>query len=176
VSNAAQQALAADEGRRSPCGLAVALAAEARYVSQTEVMSTLAEIEQQLPNGFHDAEIRSCTLDFMSRTVSFVLDVWIGDMASSDESQRERYRAGTLAIAGVAFCQIEAPDPTYPFREAKPLRVDLCKPEPSPIGSAASAASFQARFYVSNWNSFINLAADDAKLEWTDDATLSRAG
>jgi hypothetical protein len=24
-------------------------------------MSTLAEIEQQLPNGFHDAEIRSCT-------------------------------------------------------------------------------------------------------------------
>jgi hypothetical protein len=39
VRNAAQQALAADEGRRSPRGLAVALAAEARYVGQALLLA-----------------------------------------------------------------------------------------------------------------------------------------
>jgi hypothetical protein len=167
------QGVAADERRR--LGLRLALAAERRYVSQTAVMSTLAEIEQQLPNGFHDAEIRSCTLDFVARTASFEVDVWIGDLDSSDEALREQYRRAGLVVAGLAFCQIEAPDPTYPFRELKALRVDLCEPVPSHIGSAVSDVAFRARFYVSNWNSFIDIAADDATLEWAG-APVSRAG
>jgi hypothetical protein len=129
-------------------------------------MATIAEIEDQLPNGFHDAEIRSCALDFVARTATFAVDIWIGDIGSSEESQRERYRPARLEISGLAFCQIEAPDPSYPFREQKPLRVDLCEPEPSSIGSAVAAARFLARFYVSNWNSFINFAAENATLEW----------
>jgi hypothetical protein len=54
-------------------------------------MTSLGEIAATLPNGFHDAEVRSCSLDFQERTASFELNVWVGNMEASPE-ERELYR------------------------------------------------------------------------------------
>jgi hypothetical protein len=140
-------------------------------------MATLKEMAAQLPNGFHDTLISACAVDFVARTVEFDVRVWTGDMDSSQESEREQYRAGRLVIAGLAFCQFEAPDPRYPFADRRPISVDLCEPEAShPITSTLPANVFSGRFFVSTWNSFIHLAGEHATLDWIDGEIASDAG
>jgi hypothetical protein len=73
-------------------------------------MTTLVEIAQSLPNGFHDARVRECHWDFVARTLAFELDIWVAEDAVATE--RERYRPARLLIVGLAFCQMEPPDRT----------------------------------------------------------------
>ena len=140
-------------------------------------MATLEEIAAQLPNGFHDAMVRSCTLDFVARTAEFEVSIWTGNLDSNQESQRERYRPARLIVTGLAFCQIEAPDPRYPFADPGPISVDLCEPQAShPVMTRLPSAVFSGRFFVSTWNSFIHLAGESATLDWIDGEFVSDAG
>jgi hypothetical protein len=82
-------------------------------------MTTLVELARRLPNGFHDAQVSACTLDFVRRTVVFELQVWMGD-----DTDRERYRSARLSVSGLAYCAIDPPDPGYPFAERAPLGSD----------------------------------------------------
>ena len=130
-------------------------------------MTTLQDLEQSLPNGFHDALIRACHVDFAARTASFDLDVWTGDLESPDSDVRERYAAATLLLDELAFCELQPPDPTYPFQKAAPLRVDLSEPDAShPVIKILPTGTFAGRFFVMNWNAFIYIAARHARLEW----------
>ena len=133
-------------------------------------MATLAELDRSLPNGFHDAEVGSCVLDFVARTATFELQIWIGDRDALLASERELYRAARLVVTGLAFCQFEPPDPNYPFLESRPLRVDLSDSDPSNRAiRALPEGVFSGRFYVSNWNAFIQLAGREAELLWMSD-------
>lgn len=133
-------------------------------------MTTIPEIDATLPNGFHDAELQSCTIDYVGQTVTFDLEIWIGDLSSDNEQVRERYRRARLVVTGLAFCHLEMPDPTYPFQEAGPLRIDLSDPDPQlPDLRKLPEGAFASRFYVSNWNAFIQLAGRDASLSWIGD-------
>lgn len=131
-------------------------------------MTTLVEIAQSLPNGFHDARVRTCDLDFVARTLTLNLDIWVAEDVA-DSLERERYRPARLRIVGLAFCQMEAPDATCGFDEPGPLVVDLCEPEAGHrLAEAISPKAFLSRFFVSKWNAFIHVAADSAELEWLD--------
>ena len=113
-------------------------------------------------------------MDFVKRTVTFDLDVWIGDLDSSDVRDRERYRAARLVLAGLLFCHVEPPDPRYPFQEGAPLRIDLSEPDARhPLAQKLPESAFAGRFYVSNWNAFIHFAGCDADLLWADDGLAS---
>ena len=132
-------------------------------------MATLRDLERTLPNGFHDTKVRSCALDYVQRTALFQLDVWTGDLDATDPRERERYRSAALFVSGLAFCQMEPPDPTYPFQESAPLRVDASESDvPNAIAVKLPQGAFSARLYVANWNAFIRLAASDAALLWDD--------
>jgi len=117
-----------------------------------------------LPNGFHDARVSACTIDFVGRKVAFELQVWMGD-----ETDRERYRPARLSVTGLAYCATDAPDPRYPFADRVPLVVDLCDADPAVRANAAIPPdAFSARFWVAGWNAFIHLAGTDAQLTWAD--------
>jgi hypothetical protein len=135
-------------------------------------MATLQELAETLPNGFHDAQVSSCAVDFVARTVTFDLSIWVGD-----ETDSERYRRATLKVAGLVFCAFDPPDPRYPFADGRPLEVDLCDADPTVAATAALPdGAFAARLWVANWNSFIHLAGTHAGLAWTDSATSTSAG
>jgi hypothetical protein len=135
-------------------------------------MTTLQQIENSLPNGFHDALVRSCHLDFVARTASLELDVCMGDAESADSDERDSYARATLLLDGLAFCEVQAPDPTYPFQQPAPLRVDLSEPDPAhPVIKSLPNDIFAGRFFVTSWNSFIYLAARHATLEWAPNQT-----
>jgi len=133
---------------------------------------TLEELADTLPNGLHDAQVSSISIDYLKREAKFALDVWVGDSSSQDEEVREAYQGGELKLSGLLYCAIEPPDGNYPYGEAERLWVDagalgsdsirpsVKLPEPLPEGA------FAYWFFVQGWNSFIYVAARDASLEW----------
>ena len=142
---------------------------------------TLRDLEAGLPNGFHDSEIKSVFIDYESRALKIELAVWLGDMTERDAG-REAYRDGELALEGIQFVSIEPPDPRYPFGKNTRLWVDLCdgpSKKDVPAVDAVPKDCFVSGFFVVDWNSFIYVAAREARLNWTGDvydraALLSR--
>jgi hypothetical protein len=127
---------------------------------------TFEEIENNLPNGFHDARINKINLDYVKRVATFDLEICVLD---SEDETPEDYRAAKLTLLGLLFCVIEAPESTYPYYEGKSLCVDAGSsnlgkssltrlPEPLPEGA------FAHWFFVNNWNAFIHVAAMDAQI------------
>jgi hypothetical protein len=43
---------------------------------------TLQEIDNSLPNGLHDAQVRRVAIDYEKRIVKFSLLLWTGDLSS----------------------------------------------------------------------------------------------
>jgi hypothetical protein len=41
---------------------------------------TLEDIEESLPNGLHDAEVTSVSIDYAQHRVTFDVCIWVGNM------------------------------------------------------------------------------------------------
>jgi hypothetical protein len=81
---------------------------------------TLEEIADSLPNGFHDAQINSITINYVKREMSIVLEIWVAE----GPEDSEEYRPAELKVLDFLFCVIEAPDARYTYHERKALWVD----------------------------------------------------
>ncbi len=119
---------------------------------------TLEEIEQSLPNGFHDSSIFGVRLDYVQRTAELDLEIWV---AGSDDEDIEQYSRAILSISGLIYFVIEPPGPPNTSHDA-PTLVDGGSSElertaqlPKPL----PAGAFTYWFFVSSWNSFIHIAA-----------------
>jgi hypothetical protein len=128
---------------------------------------TLKEIENSLPNGFHDARISRINIDYVKRVLTLDLELWVSD---TEDGSPDTFRAARLTLTQFQFCIIEPPDPTYPFHQAKELWVDGSLTEPvsnsSPIPSYEELpdGTFTGWFFVHDWNAFIHIAALDASV------------
>ena len=134
---------------------------------------TFEELDQSLPNGFHDAEIYSIRVDYGSATVTLDVSFWVGDL---DGPNREEYRRGILKVTGLLFCSIDPPDPAYPFLpDGSPVTVsgDAAKSDTLPVLARLTPrfppGASCYRFFVNDWNSFIHIAAKDVQLSWAGD-------
>jgi hypothetical protein len=92
-------------------------------------------------------------------------------MGESSE-QRERYRRARIEITGLIFLVIEPPDPKYPFLdEPARLTVDGCDKRENldtALLKSLPEKSFFRSLWVGEWNTFIHVAATDARLSWID--------
>ncbi|HEX5704806.1 MAG TPA: hypothetical protein VFX97_16525 [Pyrinomonadaceae bacterium] len=129
---------------------------------------TIEEVLESLPNGLHDAYLRSINIDYAERTAELQLDIWIGDM-SLDEEAREARRQVLLKLSGLCYFVVEAPDPKYTFHEAKPLWIDAGGESPATEGSTKLPETPEGAFtfwmFVHDWNAFIHVAAMQAAVE-----------
>ena len=136
------------------------------------LLMSIVDLLDSLPNGLHDAELHCIDVDYVARTANFSLDVWIGDM-SQEGTAREAYRHAKVILTGLVYFVVEAPDSRYAFHEARPLRIDAGVEK---LASEASSVilpqqlpegSFTFWIYVTNWNSFIHVAATHASFEYS---------
>jgi hypothetical protein len=136
---------------------------------------TLDELAHTLPNGFHDAELRSFTMDYVARTLDLSLDIWTGDL--DDPKKRELYRPARLSLAQVAYLAIEPPDDREPWLKGESIQIDtgLGIPEASPYAMPIHpAGTFRAYLYLGGLNTFLHVAAEHASLQWTGDERAAR--
>ena len=120
----------------------------------------IEELEEALPNGLHDAMLRTFSENRADRRAEFILDVWLGDLRSSVIGERERYRPARLELVELAYLVLDDSDPRYPAGDGSPLRIDACAADDDPQRSQqVPDGGFAGRFFVTEWNAFIHFAA-----------------
>jgi hypothetical protein len=136
---------------------------------------TLEELENTLPNGLHDAEVRSLAVDYEQRKMTLDVAVWVGLMDDPPE-RREAYKKGRIEISGLIFFVMEPPDPTYPFRKSSKLTIDGCNRSENldrELVASVPGDAFFRSLWVDEWNAFIHIAARDAQIAWLDDGAVT---
>jgi hypothetical protein len=131
---------------------------------------TFEELEDKLPNGFHDAAIREINFDFIGRSVALGMDLLTG---GPDDPNPEVYRPGRLRITPIYLFFIEPPDPNYPFVpngshlkvDGDSLKVGQNAEVDRLLPSLPSSATTY-RFFLENWNAFLYLAGASVKFSW----------
>jgi len=137
---------------------------------------TLEELENSLPNGLHDAEVRNFAVDYMGRTLTLDLSLWVGDMGDPPEL-REAYRTGRLEFSGLQFLVVEPPDPKYRFQDSGPLTIDGCdmsKNLDTALLQSLPCDAFVRSLWVNEWNAFMHIAAKKVDILWTSEKSLHR--
>jgi hypothetical protein len=133
---------------------------------------TLDELARTLPNGFHDAEVTTVTIDYERHELLLRMRVWLGGVDSPDS---ELYRTAVVTLSGLLFCVIEPPNPRYPYRDAGALTIDtgtvesLPSPPETDLPDQTPEGAFTNWIFVGEWNSFIYASAIEAGLVWVDE-------
>lgn len=133
---------------------------------------TLEELDDSLPNGFHDAEIFSFELDYASGIARFQMNLLVG-WPDDPEPECEKYQEATLVVRSLCFCSVDPPVSTYPFLpDGKPICVsgDVAKSDHLPslpdLVAKLPSGTWCYRFFVHDWNAFIHIAGRDAEVTW----------
>jgi len=130
---------------------------------------TLDELAASLPNGFHDAELKTLAIDYEKREVRLVLDLWVGDMGQ-DPVNRESYRLCEVLLSGLRYWIVEPPDPRYSYWQAGAPRIDAGPVERLETKTTHLPPTppdvFVNWIYSPDSNSFAYVAAEQARLTW----------
>jgi hypothetical protein len=120
----------------------------------------LFELEDSLPNGLHDAKLRCVAVDYVERIAILEIDLDLSDT----ETPTPIYRPARIVLRGFTYFAMGHPDPSYPFRDAGELTVDLSRPTKPFVPGCESESAF--RLFISEFNSFIDGDTPEAELEW----------
>ena len=127
---------------------------------------TLPELEETLPNGFHDAGLVSLTISFDTGVMIIGLKVDV----SSSEARMPDYKQAFVHLHGLRgfICD------RSPF--AGPVRGSLAVcgvipterelPQLNTLEEDARRGLYS--FFIVEWNSFLHIAADEASLTWAE--------
>jgi hypothetical protein len=122
-----------------------------------------------LPNGLHDAELVSLTLDLAVAEVQCIVDVDLSD--PDDPAAEGRSRPARLVFAGVSFLVI---DPPQCDLTTLPLAwIDAGSGDPWTLPRPDLQApddGFLAWIFLHETNSFIRVGARQASLAWLGEA------
>lgn len=129
----------------------------------------IEELAAELPNGLHDALLRSYSEDEAGQRAEFLIDVWLGDLHSAIPSERERRCVARLELLGLAYLVVDDADPRFPINSGVPVQIDCCAADENPqLTRHVPKRGFAGRFFVTEWNAFIHFAACDVLLTWVE--------
>ena len=123
-----------------------------------------------MPNGFHDADLQAVSINYATREARFSIRVWVGyeEPHPSAAGRKPIRRAGELVVRALEALVIPSPKT---LSETEGFVLDVSGSNGVATSDIQlpplSADAFVYSFYVSNWNDFIVLAAQDAEFNWT---------
>ncbi len=138
---------------------------------------TWAELDNSLPSGLHDSALKSLSIDYERRTLRLEVSLKVGDPDGPRE-QRDDVRDAQIEIFGVVFFVIDPPssDANYDFKSPGELWIadgyetrsipEFTKAIDKKLLDAVPADAFVQSFFVSEWNSYLHLAAKDCAMKW----------
>jgi hypothetical protein len=133
---------------------------------------TIDELEETLPNGFHDADLRNVHIDYEARIATLGMTV---DFSDHDKKIATPAREVDLIISGLQFLSIDLPDPRYPYEDRASSiggfwhneKVDALRKQE--LVAALPEGAFYNITFVDDWNSFIHVAGKHAELKFKED-------
>jgi len=130
---------------------------------------TLEQLEQMLPNGLHDAKIRSLTRNFEEETLILAVSILVG-LPDDPPTTRSRYSDALITFIGVKVFIVEAPDASSPFQEPGALyfRVDRIEEGTLPfeIENVLPKDAAAYSLFILDWLSTIHIVASDVNFKW----------
>jgi len=125
------------------------------------------------PHGtFHDSIIERVEIDYLNRTARFQIQICTGDPEATKPELRESSKPGFLLISGLLFIAMDPPAEGYPYQSRDGLWICAYEIHPGitkgsePLPKDLPANASVHRFFVSEWNSFIHIAATHFNFEW----------
>lgn len=130
---------------------------------------TLEQLEEELPNGLHDAAISSITRNFESGNLTLELSILTGLPDDPPERRNER-RNGFITFTGVELFVIESPEASSAFLAPGSVSFSVSRSEPGlfpdDIVSKLTRGVDMYSFFVLDWHSSIHIAASDMHFGW----------
>jgi hypothetical protein len=133
---------------------------------------TFKEVEQSLPNGFHDSAIRRIDADFLGPSISIAMDL---HASVEGDINPELYRSGTLKVVCPYLFFLEPPDPSYPFvPRGAPVNATGFSVKPGENAKVDALLDRIPReatalvFFLDDWNSYLYLAGSSVEFSWDD--------
>jgi hypothetical protein len=139
---------------------------------------TLEELDETLPNGLHDAQIKSMTHDYERAIVKLEVKILVGlpDDALQD---RFRYRDAEIVFRRVLFCSVELPDNERIIGHSGIIWFKFWRMEPGVlpenIAKSIPPETLCYSLYILEWESQIHIAAGDMSFSWFDTDTATAA-
>jgi hypothetical protein len=139
---------------------------------------TIEDLGQTLPNGLHDARIRSLSHDFESAIVKLEVEVLFG-LPDDPPPERYRYRNGEILFHQVLFCSVEIPENERIIGHPESIwfvfdRISLGA-LPENIAKALPPEALCYSLYILEWESQIRIAAGAVSFSWSDSGKAAAA-
>ena len=132
---------------------------------------TLEDLDEILPNGLHDARIRTLTHDYEDAIVKLDVEILSG-LPDDPSPDRFRYRKGEILFHQVLFCTIEAPENERILGHAGTIWFKFWRTEagilPEKIEKSLTPETLCYSLYILDWVSQINIAAGDVSFSWSE--------
>ena len=74
-------------------------------------VTPLKELEESLPNGFHDAVLETMSVDFLGNTLVLDMELSTGDPDAPSPEGRDSYRKAVVRIRDLVYVSVEPPGP-----------------------------------------------------------------
>lgn len=133
---------------------------------------TFTELINDLPNGLHDALLRSFEVDYETGKLTLFVDIWMGDLDSDDEDIREERRDAKVIIDGFSNFIVEAPRELSSVQGPSMIDADLFPNEKvGPVDKIfrhTFPGEQQFWIFMNETNNFMFLSAKNVNLEWAD--------
>jgi hypothetical protein len=135
---------------------------------------TLVELENSLPNGFHDSALASFEVDYARRFLRARFSLKVGVPDDSPETRND----GRVEITGLVFLVIDPPDKRSDFTAADEVWIaDGYETASIPqftghlneLLKALPQGAFAHSFFVSDWNSYMHVAGSGCSIKWIGD-------
>jgi hypothetical protein len=130
---------------------------------------TLEQLEEELPNGLHDAQISSFGRNFENRTLTLKVRILIGLPDDSPE-KRDVYRNGSITFTGVELFVIERPEASSAFLAPGSVSFSVSRSEvnlfPVDIVEKLAEGTDMYSLFILDWHSHIHIAASNMSFHW----------
>ena len=134
---------------------------------------TLEQLEESLPNGLHDAQIRRLAMDYEHARLILRVQVLVG-LPTQPPPDCERYRDGEIVFEGVQLFSIELPGAGSAFQHPGSVWFSYERTPPgvmpAAVESALRAETQAYSLFVQDWVSWIRIAASDVGFSWSIEA------
>jgi|GEM_PF-7001407 len=133
---------------------------------------TLEEIENELPNGFHDSIILESRMNYENSELTLLLDVSVG-LPDEDPPARDRYRKCELFFKDVIYFVTEFPNDNIVIKHPGTLWILSIEKTsqdkiPDHILKVISSDVHCFSLYIHRSNTYVHFATKDVQYTWLD--------